>query len=120
MRRSSGLFACFPGGGARYGAHMDGGGNPHVKFTSIVYVNKGWGVESGDGDGGGGGGGGGELELLDESDRCWWSIPPEANTLLIFRCDRTLHRVRAVEGRRWRYALTNFWEAGRDSTSLCQ
>ena len=45
--RTDTLFACFPGGGAEYGAHFDGGAGEPRKLTAILYVNEGWAPESG-------------------------------------------------------------------------
>ena len=50
-------FACFPGGGAKYGAHYDGGGFANnCKLTTVLYTNPGWDAAAH----------GGALVLLDE------------------------------------------------------
>jgi hypothetical protein len=55
MSRTQSLLACFPGGGAQYGAHFDGGGRDGRRLTAVAYANCGWAPEHG-----------GELLLLDE------------------------------------------------------
>lgn len=105
--RSDPTLACFPGGGASYGAHYDGGGDPRCKLTMILYLNRGWREADG-----------GELRLLDEGDdegdnegdeagRCWRTVRPEADTLLVFRSEEVLHRV--MPSFRQRFALTCWW-----------
>jgi hypothetical protein len=54
--RSDPLYACFPAGASRYGAHFDGGGDERCKLTMIAYANEGWRDEDG-----------GALEMLDEA-----------------------------------------------------
>ena len=74
-------FACFPGGGAEYGAHFDGGGFNNVcKITTILYVNHEWDVHAH----------GGALELYDERAGCWHSVAPTAGRLVSFRADTVL------------------------------
>lgn len=104
--RSEGLFACYPGNGAEYRAHLDGGGSPHCKLTMILYPNPDWAASSG-----------GALHLLDErgasfSERAWRSVQPAAGTIVLFRSDRVLHKV--VPAFATRYALTAFWFTGTD------
>jgi hypothetical protein len=41
------LFACFPGNGALYGPHYDGGPHDSRKLTMILYVNADWRAEDG-------------------------------------------------------------------------
>ena len=53
-------------------------------LTAILYTCRAW--RSADG---------GRLEMLDERSRCWWALPPVADTLVLFRSDRVLHRVAA-------------------------
>lgn len=45
--------------------------------------------------------------MLDEARRCWWAVPPRADTLVLFRSDMVLHRVAPCHAPR--YALTVFW-----------
>ena len=40
--RTHSLFACFPGKGAEYGAHFDGGNGDPRKLTAILYLNEDW------------------------------------------------------------------------------
>ena len=56
------LFACFPGGGAKYNSHYDGGPGDPRKLTCILYVNERWRREDG-----------GELMLFDAGAGCWRS-----------------------------------------------
>lgn len=56
MSRTHSLLACFPGGGAQYGAHFDGGGTDGRRLTAVAYANCGWQPAHG-----------GELLLLDET-----------------------------------------------------
>jgi hypothetical protein len=97
--RSDPYFACFPGGGARYGAHFDGGGfNPLCKLTTILYTNDGWAEADG-----------GALEIYDEQQRCWHTVQPHAGRVVFFRADAVLHRVAPCSAAR--YALTAWWYA---------
>ena len=81
--RTDPFLACFPGGGASYGAHLDGGGQVSgCKLTTIVYANSGWVAEAG-----------GELHMLDERAREWRSVPPIAGRVVIFHSESILHRV---------------------------
>mmetsp|Transcript_21544 Transcript_21544/g.71240 ORF Transcript_21544/g.71240 Transcript_21544/m.71240 type:complete len:174 (+) Transcript_21544:284-805(+) len=101
LQRTQSLFACFPGGGARYGPHFDGGGTDGRRMTAIAYANCGWRPEHG-----------GALELLEEEaegGECWRAIPPAADTLLLFRSDRMLHKV--APSHSTRFALTTFFYA---------
>ena len=95
--RSDPFFACFPGGGARYGAHFDGGGEQTgCKVTTTLYANPRWREADG-----------GLLHLLDERARCWRTVLPTAGRLLLFRADLVLHKVEPVAATR--YALTAWW-----------
>ena len=84
--RSDPFFACFPGGGAKYGAHFDGGGiNPTCRLTTMVYTNTGWEERHG-----------GYLQLLDEKRRCWHVVPPtllatETSELTMRNCVSVSH-----------------------------
>ena len=40
LRRSDGLFACFPGDGSGYGAHVDG--SDGTRLSMILYANRRW------------------------------------------------------------------------------
>ena len=97
VMRSDPFFACFPGGGARYGAHFDGGGvESGCRLTTIVYANPDWRTEDG-----------GELHLYDEPSRCWRSVLPLAGHVIFFRADEILHKVEPTM--RERFALTSWW-----------
>jgi hypothetical protein len=95
-RRSDSLFACFPGDGLGYGSHLDGGVDEGALVTAILYTSDGWSEEHG-----------GRLHMLDESRQCWWALPPRADTVVLFRSDRVLHKVEACFAPR--YALTRFF-----------
>ena len=63
--------------------------------------------------------------MLDEGRQCWWSLPPRAGTVVLFRSDLVLHKVpplaraQTLHSRQWRlqvepchkprYALTVFF-----------
>ena len=97
--RSDPMLACFPGGGARYGAHYDGGNDERCKLTSICYANPDWSEADG-----------GHLLMLDERggpERCWRSVKPSAGRLVIFRSELMLHKVTPSYARR--FAATCFW-----------
>ena len=95
--RTDPFLACFPGGGASYGAHLDGGGQVSgCKLTTIVYANSGWVAEAG-----------GELHMLDERAREWRSVQPIAGRVVIFHSESILHRVQPSYARR--FALTAWW-----------
>ena len=101
--RSDTMVAIFPGEGAEYGAHLDsnlhGGFNSGIdprKLTMLLYANEGW-QEASDG---------GQLCMHDASDDCWRTVAPNADTLVLFRSDKVLHRV--APSFRWRTALTIF------------
>lgn len=110
--RSDMMVATFPGEGAEYGAHLDsnlhGGFNSGLdprKLTMLLYVNEGW-QEASDG---------GQLCMHDASHECWRTVAPCADTLVLFRSDKVLHRV--APSYRWRTALTIFlMGAYRDGT----
>lgn len=100
--RSDSMIACFPGGGAEYGAHLDsnlhGGSQEGLdprKLTCIAYPNADWDEAAG-----------GALCIHDRERGCWWRHVPHADTLVVFRSDRVLHRVSPAY--RWRLALTVF------------
>ena len=102
---SDSLFACFPGKGAKYNSHYDGGPGDARRLTAILYVNEGWRPEDG-----------GALMLYDAgntmrdgvvSEKCWRSVQPRAGRLVLFRSDRVLHKVAPTH--RCRYALTIFF-----------
>lgn len=101
--RADMMVACFPGGGAEYGMHLDAhihrGYNSGVdprKLTSILYLNAAWDAEAH----------GGELCMHDPEHECWRTVAPRADTLVLFRSDRVLHRV--AKAFAWRLALTVF------------
>ena len=94
--RSDALFACFPGGGAEYGAHTDGGGTSLCTLTTIVYANPAWGAEDG-----------GELRMLDKQKGEWRYVTPIAGRVAIFRADTVVHKV--TPAHRQRFALTCWW-----------
>ena len=78
------LFACFPGNGAKYNVHYDGGAGDPRKLTAILYVNEGWQAEW-DGrlmmyDAGG-------FSMNGPTEKCWRSITPLAGRLVLFRSD---------------------------------
>lgn len=73
--------------GSEYGAHFDGGNGDPRKLTAILYLNEGWQPEDG-----------GELLMYDATRAegpCWRSVMPRAGTLVLFRADRVLHKVRS-------------------------
>lgn len=101
--RADGMIATFPGGGAEYGCHLDsnvhGGyksGLDPRKLTTILYLNEGWDAERD----------GGCLCMHDPEHSCWRTVTPVADTLVIFRADKVLHRVAASHAQR--HALTVF------------
>ena len=47
LGKTDGLFARFPGGGAEYRCHYDGGAGDARKLTAILYANEGWAPEHG-------------------------------------------------------------------------
>jgi hypothetical protein len=57
------------------------GGEDRRRISAILYCNAGW-----------SNGHGGEELLLDEVAGCWQSVAPKADTLLLFRSDRVLHK----------------------------
>ena len=101
--RSDPFFACFPGGGAAYGAHFDGGSVDHdgkasTLLTTIVYPNEGWTAADG-----------GALHLYDDSitPACWREVRPHAGHIVLFHAPRMLHKVMPCY--RQRFALTSWW-----------
>lgn len=75
------FVARFPGDGRGYGAHYDGHGGACV-LTAILYTSPAWCPSDG-----------GMFHALDPHERAWLATPPEADTLLVFRADRILHKV---------------------------
>ena len=99
-RRSDSFLACFPADdGLGYGNHYDG--DDLCQLTLILYTSTSWQPEDG-----------GVLRMLDERHRCWWSVPPRADTLVMFRSDRVLHHVTGCHASQPRYALTTFLSSG--------
>ena len=49
--------------------------------------------------------------MLDEANKCWVSMAPKADSLLLFRSDRILHKV--LPSFHSRVALTVFMSVGR-------
>jgi len=97
--RSDSMLATFPGRGALYGNHYDGGGADARKITAILYLNEGWTVEDG-----------GQLLMYDTADESKWnSVLPVADTLVLFRSDKVLHKVAAAHAER--HAVTMFFYA---------
>ena len=94
--RASSLLACFPGDGVGYGSHLDGGEDEGASLTAIFYTARAWRPEHG-----------GRLHMLDEARHCWWALPPRADTLVLFRSDRVLHKVEPAFAPR--FALTKFF-----------
>lgn len=94
------MLACYPGGGARYGPHIDnidGDGREHLDagrcFTLVYYLNDAdWDT----------GASGGALRLHDvEADEPEaFDVAPRGDTLVIFRADLVLHEVRPANAER--------------------
>lgn len=63
------------------------GGEDRRKVASLLYLNDGWQPHNG-----------GEELLLDEGGGCWRSVSPAADTLLVYRTDRVLHKVAPTRG----------------------
>lgn len=98
VMRTDPFFACFPGGGALYGSHFDGGGMAHAtKLTTICYTNTRWDAERD----------GGALHLYDDARRCWRAVHPHAGRVVLFRADVVLHKVLPCHAER--FALTAWW-----------
>lgn len=108
-RNTEALFACFPGKGAKYNCHYDGGGGDPRKLTAILYVNEGWNPEDD-----------GRLMMYDSggfsvdgpglgSEKCWRCVYPRAGRLVLFRSDFVLHKVNPTYATR--YAVTMFFAA---------
>jgi hypothetical protein len=102
-QRSDTFVACFPGDGVGYGSHFDG--DDKCVVTAILYTSPAWVPEQG-----------GCLHMLDERRRCWWSVPPQQDTLLLFRADRVLHKVESTHA--VRHALTCFMSQGRSAAEV--
>ena len=75
-------------------AKVPTGNEDRRKLTAVLFCNPGWKPRHG-----------GESLLLDEGASCWRSVPPEADTLLLFRSDRVLHKVTPSVGPA-RYAIS--------------
>lgn len=110
--RCDAMLACYEGGGANYGAHIDNAdGDGRVDgriLTAVLYLNPGWDRANG-----------GELAIFqaesgelgqDHVQGRWHEVWPEAGTLVLFRADRMLHEVRPAHARR--YALS-LWFCGQ-------
>lgn len=105
-RNTEALFACFPGKGAKYNCHYDGGAGDARKLTAILYINEEWKPADE-----------GRLKMYDAGgfdtdgppQRCWRTVAPTAGRLLLFRSDRVLHKVAPTFSTR--YALTMFFAA---------
>jgi len=97
--------AIFPGNGAEYGAHFDGDGLT-TRMTMIVYTSAGWTPADG-----------GELCVYDERANCWHELPPHEDTILFFRSEKVLHKVRPSHAPQ-RLALTAFFTAARTAELL--
>ena len=89
------FIARFPGDGLGYGAHYDNGVEGLGRLTAILYTTRNWTPEHG-----------GELLLLDPQERAWWAVEPEADTLILFKSEKFLHKVKPVY--KPRVALTAF------------
>ena len=76
-----------------YNSHYDG--DDLCRLTAILYTAAAWQPEDG-----------GCVHLLDEERRCWWEVQPVADTLVVFRSDKVLHKVMPCHTRR--FALTVF------------
>lgn len=94
-KRSDAFVARFPGDGLGYGSHLDG--DDDSLYTMILYTSEGWTPAHG-----------GALEVLDEARETWWTVPPMADAVALFRSD-VLHRVAPC--RAPRVALTTFLSA---------
>ena len=95
--RTDPFFKCFPGHGAEYGAHYDGGRVAEAtKLTAVLYCNERWEPAAG-----------GQLRLLDEARGCWRAVTPHAGRLVLFLVDGCLHKVMPCHATR--FALTNWW-----------
>lgn len=75
--RADGMIACFPGGGAEYGMHLDANihkgynsGKDPRKVTSILYLNRPWDADRD----------GGCLCMHDAKKSCWRVVPPTADS----------------------------------------
>ena len=106
-RNTEALFACFPGEGAKYNVHYDGGSGDPRKLTAILYVNKEWRADAD-----------GRLMMYDAGsfsvnngpgEKCWRSVQPLAGRLVLFRSDMVLHKVNPTWARR--FAITMFYAA---------
>lgn len=76
------FIARFPGDGLGYNAHYDGADGGLCRLTAILYTTRNWTPECG-----------GQLLMLDRRERGWWSVEPNADTLIIFRSEYILHKV---------------------------
>ena len=78
-----------------HGAKPPTGGDDRRKITAMLFCNQQW--RQGEG---------GEEMLLDEASGCWQMVEPVADTLLLFRSDRILHKVRAARAPRFALSLS--------------
>jgi Rps23 Pro-64 3,4-dihydroxylase Tpa1-like proline 4-hydroxylase len=99
------VWACFRRGSTGYETHLDACyDRPHAHarraVSAILYANEGWRAEQH----------GGCLALWDACERCWRTVAPAADTLVLFRSDTVWHRVEAVsaDAPTGRFALTRF------------
>lgn len=103
-RRSDTFVATFPGDGLGYNAHFDG--DDRCRITCILYTSD-WSSDDG-----------GRLQLLNEDRECWMVVPPVADTLVLFRSDRVLHKVEGCAAQR--HALTVFASLGRSEAEVAR
>ena len=98
-KMSDTFVACFPGDGLGYPSHFDG--DEACRLTIILYTSTSYRHHHG-----------GCLRMLDEERRCWHEVQPAADTLVIFRSDKVLHKVEPCFDAP-RYALTVFLSDSR-------
>lgn len=96
-QRSDLFVAIFPGDGVGYPSHMDGD-DAGCRVTMILYTSTEHDAARH----------GGALRMLDEHAGCWHEVAPRADTLVLFRSDRVLHKVEPCRGGARRLALTSF------------
>ena len=118
--RTDTMVSCYPGGGARYGVHIDnidGDGRRHLDFgrcfTVLYYLNSPEWDEEADG-------GSLRIHLLHEalegsgeSGIPAVDIVPRGDTLVIFRADQMLHEVRPAKAQR--FAMSMWLYGGSDA-----
>uniref|UniRef100_A0A7S2CGQ5 Fe2OG dioxygenase domain-containing protein n=1 Tax=Alexandrium andersonii TaxID=327968 RepID=A0A7S2CGQ5_9DINO len=110
--RCDGMLACYDGNGAAYGPHVDNAdGDGRVDgrvLTALLYLNPGWDKSCG-----------GQLGVFEPSrgdigdadvEGEWHTVWPEADTLVFFRADRTLHEVCPAYARRFALSM---WFCGQ-------